>query len=73
MCPAPVAADRDPASMLFDNPARALEGDLGNDTQRTERKEGSAEERGVLAAEYAQVIRERDRESHHRLGETAML
>ena len=50
-----------------------LEGDLNNDTQRTERKEGSAEERGVLVAEYAQVIRERDRESRHRLGETVMM
>src|SRR5271170_4580337 len=50
-----------------------LEGDLDNNTQRTERKEGSAEERGILAAEYTQVIRERDRESRHRLGETAMM
>jgi hypothetical protein len=51
---------------------RGLEGDLDNNAQRTERKEGSAEKRRVLVAEHAQVIQERDRESRHQLGETAM-
>lgn len=34
-----------------------LGGDPDNSTQRTERKEASAEERGVLVAEHTQVIR----------------
>jgi hypothetical protein len=39
-----------------------LEGDHDNNTQRTERKEGSAEERGVLVAEYVpfEIMIERD-------------
>lgn len=50
-----------------------LEGDLDKNIQRTERKEGKAEERSIPAAEYAQAIRERDRESRHRLEETTMM